>query len=604
MPINRFVIKFPLGLALCLVATLSVSSSAQQKAPLNPSSSCNQKNALEILEEQIAATKTFDDQVQRITVSLQAADLLWPLQQHMARALLLDTFELANRDFKEKGDKPVREGIGLSTDLPDQRYIVIRAIAKRDPSWARKLTNQLLEDQQSETQENNSKTVQQEPRTAERLLNVANELLASNQAAALSFARSSLRYPATFYLSIFLYNLAELNRTAAEQLYLEALTAYANAPMDRLLYLSSYPFGNNREAGEMPDYAIYSVPNGFVPNPNLQRSFVQMLLRRVQQRLAHPVETSPHNAVSDTGQMWLALSRLEKQIQDTLPDLAAQVEQAKGSLFGLLSPSSQRLLGQTISEQMEPVRSFNDQVELAEKNPNVDRRDQQLVFAVIGASGNEDLDLVLRVVDKISDSALRPQLLNWLYFSRTQNAIREKQLLQARKLAAKVDELDQRAYLYFQIAEESLKQDMDQAEAREMLEEVVDSTAKAPATMVTARTQLGVAYLYTRIDLNRAIAVLGDAVRIINRIEQPDFSRQFVIRQINGKTFGSYATFQTPGFNPENAFGELAKADFDGTLYQASNLTNKPLRARTTLALIEPCLKPPQRVKSTKKPNN
>lgn len=205
---------------------------------------------------------------------------------------------------------------------------------------------------------------------------------------------------------------------------------------------------------------------------------------------------------------------------------------------------------------------------------------------------------MLRVVDKISDSALRPQLLNWLYFSRTQNAIREKRLIQARKLAAKVDELDQRAYLYFQIAEESLKQDMDQAQAREMLEEVVDGTAKAPATMVTARTQLGVAYLYTRIDLNRAIAVLGDAVKNINRIEQPDFSRQFVMRQIKGKTFGTYATFQTPGFNPENAFRELAKPDFDGTLYQASNLTDKPLRARTTLALIEPYLQPPQRGKA------
>lgn len=165
MPINKFVLKLPVLLALCLAATLSVSSSAQQSAPLNASNSCNQKNALEILEEQIAATKTFDDQVQRITVSLQAADLLWPLQQHMARALFLDTFELANRDYKEKGDQPVREGTGLSTDVPDQRYIVIGAIAKRDPIWARKLTSQLLNDQQSDTQENDNKNAHksQEP---------------------------------------------------------------------------------------------------------------------------------------------------------------------------------------------------------------------------------------------------------------------------------------------------------------------------------------------------------------------------------------------------------------------------------------------------------
>ena len=598
---NRFVIKLPLRLALGLVAALGVS--AQQKTAPDAATSCNQKSAVVILEEQIAASKTFNDQVQRISVSLQAADLLWPLQQEKARALFLDTFELGSRDYKEKGDEPGREGTGLSISVPDQRYTVIAAIAKRDPTWARKLTSQLLKEQESEALENNTRNLQQELRTAERLLSLASELSPSNQPAALSFARSSLRYPATLNLPMFLYRLSEVNRGAADQLYLEALAAYAKAPMDRLLYLSAYPFGNDREVGEMPDFTIYKVPAGFTPNPNLQRSFVQILLRRVQAGFAQAVDAPPGDGVSDAGQMWLALTRLEKQIQRTLPDLAGQVEQAKGSLFALLSPSSQRLVGQTIREQNEPVRNFDEQVESAEKNPNVDRRDQQFVFAIIGASDNEDLDLVLRVVDKISDSALRPPLLNWLYFSRTQSAIREKQLIQARKLAAKVDELDQRAYLYFQIAEESLKQDVDRAQARELLEEVVDSAAKAPATMVTARTQLGVAYLYTRIDLNRAIAVLGDAVKNINQIERPDFSQQFVMRQIKGKTFGAYATFQTPGFNPENAFRELAKADFDGTLYQASNFTNKPLRARTTLALLEPCLQPSQRGKS-KKPNN
>ncbi len=234
--------------------------------------------------------------------------------------------------------------------------------------------------------------------------------------------------------------------------------------------------------------------------------------------------------------MWLALTRLETQIQGTLPDLAMQVEEAKDAVFALLPQSSQNDVGQIVRQQSEPIRSFNEQVAAAEKNPNVDRRDQQLVFAVMGASANEDLDTVLRVFEKISDSALRPPLLNWIYFSRTQSAIKNKQLQEARKFASKVVELDQRGFLYFQIAEESLKQTMDQTQAREMLEEVVDSAAKAPATIVTARTQLGMAYLYARIDLNRAIAVLGDAVKNINRIEQPDFSRQFVLRKIEGKT--------------------------------------------------------------------
>lgn len=72
---SRLLIKFSLRLALC-VAIINTSSFAQKKTVANATSSCNQENALTILEEQIGATKTFDDQLQRIVVSIQAADLL------------------------------------------------------------------------------------------------------------------------------------------------------------------------------------------------------------------------------------------------------------------------------------------------------------------------------------------------------------------------------------------------------------------------------------------------------------------------------------------------------------------------------------------------
>jgi hypothetical protein len=59
--------------------------------------------------------------------------------------------------------------------------------------------------------------------------------------------------------------------------------------------------------------------------------------------------------------------------------------------------------------------------------------------------------------------------------------------------------------------------------------------------------------------------------------------------KIEGKTFGSYAAFSTPGFNPENAFREMGKLDFDGSLVQSANFSDKSLRALTTLSVIEPC---------------
>jgi hypothetical protein len=578
---------------------------AQKKTEAAPVSSfCNQESALEIITQQLDDTKTFDDRVQRIAVLVSTADLLWPYQQEKARATFTEAYDLGEQEFKDKGDVIYREGKGLIAQKPDQRFSVINAIAKRDLAWARRLMEQMLIESANELKEGPTKNEQQEIRTNEKLLGMALALVDSDQTAALSFAGSSLRFPATLYLPLFLYKLSALNRLAADAFYQDALRAYANAPMDRFLYLSSYPFGNDREAGEMPGYTIYKLPDAFAPSPALQRQFIQNLLRRAQQIIDNPVEPAAGRALSEPGQIWLALTNLEQQIAASLPDLAPAAEQVRGAVYAQLPQNAQRRVGETIAGRNAPKKSFDEQVEAAEKNPDVDRRDQQLVFALIGSeSAAQTLDRVLAVVDKISDSVIRQPLLNWLYFDRAQRAIKDKKLDEARKLAANVQELDQRAHLYLKIAEESLKQNSDQTQAQEMLDEVVAAAAKAPITVVRVRVQLGVAHLYSKLDMNRAIALMGEAVKSINQMDQPDFSSQYVTRKIEGKQFSSYAGFSTPGFSPETAFEELGKLDFDGMLSQASNLTNKPLRARTTLALIKPCLKAPAPpAKGKKKP--
>lgn len=579
---------------------------AQKKTEATPASRfCNQESALEIITQQMDATKTFDDRVQRIAVLVSTADLLWPYQQEKARATFTEAFDLGEQEFKDKGDVIYREGKGLIAQKPDQRFTVINAIAKRDLAWARKLMEQMLIESANEVKEVPAKNTQQEIRTNEKLLGMAVSLVDSDQTAAMSFAGSSLRYPATLYLPIFLYRLSALNQPAADAFYQDALRAYANAPMERFLYLSSYPFGNDREAGEMPGYTVHKLPEAFAPSPALQRLFVQILLQRAQQLIDNPVEPAPGRALSEPGQVWLALTNLEKQIAASLPDLAPAAEQARGAVYAQLPQNAQRRVGETIAGRNAPKKSFDERVEAAEKNPDVERRDQELVFALIGSeSAAETLDRVLAVVDKISDPVVRQPLLNWLYFDRAQRAVKDKKLDEARKLAANVQELDQRAHLYLRIAEESLKRNPDQTQAQEMLEEVVEAAAKAPITIVRARVQLGVAHLYSKLDMNRAIALMGEAVKSINQMDQPDFSVQYVTRKIEGKKFSSYAAFNTPGFSPETAFEELGKLDFDGMLSQASNLTNKPLRVKTTLALIKPCLKalpPPAKGKKKSK---
>ncbi len=589
---------FKSTLSLCLTLAFAASPSVGQARKEGPPSSCQRDSALDLIRQQVDGSRLFDDMVKRIAVLIRAADLLWPNQENRARTVFNEAYDLAQQNYKEKGDKPRNEG-NLIVQVPDQRYRVISAIARRDAAWARKLSDQMLQDELKEAEEKTTKDAEQDVRTGEKLLSTAYSLLSSDQSAALNFAKSSLHYPPTMWLPMFLYKLAEVNRTSADGIYQEALTAYAGAPLERFLYLSSYPFGNDHDVGEMPMWTSYAVPKNFAPSPILQRLFVQTLLRRAQQIIESPGEVSAEDRFSDAHQIWFAFTRLEPQVESALPDLIEPLRQAKGNVFALLSQKDQQRVTNRVIEP--PKKSFDELVEEADRQPNPQIREGSLAMALLFGGNSETIERLSDVAAKIDDPALRDKLLNWLYFDRAQQAIKDQKLDVAKKLASKVAELDQRAYLYLKIAEESIKSTKNDADARELLEEVVTAAAKAPDTEVKGRALLGVAYLYTRVDANRTIAVLSDAVKSINHIESPDFSNEDAGRRIEGRGFGAYATMNTPGFSPENGFREIAKYDFDGALYLAGNFRDKALRAMTTLALVDLCLqKTRERTKAEK----
>jgi hypothetical protein len=119
-------------LALAVVASVLGSSARPQSAPwkAEPSSLCDRDSALETISGQIEVAKTFNDPVRRIAVLTRAADLLRPYQQEKARAPFADAFELAARDFKERGDELKKGGRAPLVEVPNQHYTVIRAVRR------------------------------------------------------------------------------------------------------------------------------------------------------------------------------------------------------------------------------------------------------------------------------------------------------------------------------------------------------------------------------------------------------------------------------------------------------------------------------------------
>ncbi|HXI61491.1 MAG TPA: hypothetical protein VNF70_02225 [Pyrinomonadaceae bacterium] len=584
-----------------LLAFVSASATAQDKTQTTTArpSSCSRDNALSIIQRQIDLSKTIDQDERRINVVLKAADLTWPLEQSQARATFTDAFDVATRQFKEKGERDGSEG-RMKVQGIDYRYTVITAIAKRDSAWARRLTKQIL-DEEAEAADKSQKDSAQAARTAQKLLSTALSTIGSDQTAALEFARSSLRYPATLYLSLFFFKMWEANHALADQFYAEALTAYAQTPMDQFLYLSSYPFAATREIGEMPLWSPYVVPVRLTPNPSLQRMFVSTLLARARELIQNPSVARSGGRFSDNSQVFMALSRLEPLIANSLPDIAPALAEAKGNIASLLTQPEQQRATDTLTDP--PKRSFDETIESGDKMADAAQRESVIALAVLNAAETESLEKLEAAGFKIDDMELRKQIMSLVYFYRSQKTIKEKKIDEARKLAAKVEEPDQRAYLYAQIATESLKQTKVDTEVREMLEDVLQTVGKAPNSEVKVRAMLVVVHIYSTIDPNRAVALLGDVVATINHVASIDLSGDRISKRVEGKAFGTYRLLATSGFSPEIVFREMGKLDFDGTLYVASNLSDKSLRALTSLSLADQCIKdlsPPPKPKPNK----
>ena len=595
---------------LQLIPVCPVLAQAQPKpAGAAKSALCNRVNALELIKQQAEAVKSYNNASRQITVLVRAADLLWPYEQRKARAVFTEAFDLAIANEKEKAST-TSPSVIVRMQTPDQRYVVISAIAKRDSVWARELTQQMLKSA-TDTDGSSTRSSLENVLAAQRLLDAAYQLIAVDLSTALNLARISLSYPAGFMLTRFLYGLAAINQQAADQFYAQALGAYSQKPLREFLYLQAYPFAW-RDITNTPIFSHYEVPPSFVTNQSLQRRFMEILLRRAQQALEAPVDEGDgyqnNNGIAMPATAFLlqGLMQLEPEVRGSLPDLLAPLTQAREKILVSLSVENQRLLVQPGREASTPPdQTFAERVESAQKEADADERDQLIAAAVLSeTSKNESLASVIQAIDKISDSSLRSTFTEWLYFQRAITAIKDKRLEEAERLATQIEEPQERAHLRIEMAKVLLKTRDAQTQAQELLEQAISEAKKTGKTIFAARTLLTAAALYTQIDLSRSVSVLADAINLINGIETPDF---FSDGQALEKTpprkgkGGQYAgeyllRFYMPGLDPEAALRELAKFDFDTALSDSSSLSDKPQRAMSMMAVTEVCLQQtPQR---------
>ncbi|MEN3331734.1 MAG: hypothetical protein V7641_1099 [Blastocatellia bacterium] len=600
------IVTVSLALVIPIWANAARASQQAENAQMN----CDMQRALLLVGQQIEEARNLDNPNKQIPVLIRAAELLWSRQQKNARDILANAFDLAERRFKEKGDETRLEGrmILQGTDL---RFAVLEAIARHDAAWAKQLAERVAEETRRDA-ERDAETAKREaakavayaPSLADKTLRLAESLASVDAQAAVGLARGALRYPANEATARFLFSLAAANPTAADQFYAAALAAYANAPVGELLYLSAYPFARNRIIGPEALQSYCFVPPAFVPNPRLQQLFIETLIRRAESSLKSPEQTAGGTfRLPEAAQLVIALTQLEALLPQFQPAYLERITALKPALTAMLNADTRQQAGEQLQQQTEyeDGGEFARNLDKAERESNPSLREQYYAYAILHAPESESLERVLGFLKKIDDAKLRGHLSNFIYFKRTQQAIKDKQLDDAARLAANVEQLDLRAYLAYEIASASLKEMQDRTRAREILDEVVKQALKAANSNEKARTLLGVAHLYAKFDSLRAFEVMREAIKTINQISEPNFASASVGQQIEGQRFGYYVMYPVEGFSLEKAFGLLAPFDFDGALLMARSFDDKSLRATASLALAAVCL---ENAAKAKKPND
>lgn len=565
---------------------------------------CNPEFALTLVEQQVSESRTVSETDKRIKILLRVADFLWKFDEPAARKYFAEAFQTANERFKEMGfEKKSKneKGFVFSSNNIDFRMEVIRAIAKKDGEWAKKLTEQILNDFEKNAVERDEFNKNRE---LNDLLNIATASAKTNPALSQYLFRRLMKYPLDSHWYWTLYAVARENKPLADSLYAELLQNYAMETPRRLLFLSAYPFARERIFGIDKFQFGTSVPENFTANPNLQLQFIEAFLRRTAIFADTPDDFNrppDQYRLPEAVYLVTALRELEPVIIQNFPNLLQRLTVAKSQANALMSEENRKLMEGREKTQENIDSRFEARLEIARKAEAEGKlTDNHILSLVTGAKTESDFEQTEIWLEKIKSEKARSDLINYFYFLRSKLAVKEKRFEDARNFAAKVPEIEHRALLFFDIATEQLKNVNEASRVFDTLNEISKIARQGENSVEKAQVLLGLAAMYEKVNHTAALDELGEAIRVINQLENPDIFSTSVFRQIVGDSFAFFAVYGTPGYNMETAFDEIGKKDFELSLSHAKSFNDKYFRTLAVLAIAKNCIEVKPKKKTAK----
>lgn len=591
------------------VLVLFTSASAfGQEAKVEPKpeiEGCNNEFARFLVDQQVSESRSIVATAKRVRILTRSADFIWKFDQPTARGYFTDAFKVATDHFREKGFEKKGDN-RASFQLPDYRFEVIRAIAKKDAEWAKKLTEQLLKDFEKAAKD---RTELDKRRELDSIMSIAQESVKTNPDLSWYLFRRAMKYPLDVHWYFALPSVAGKDRRFGDTLYTELLANYANETPRRLLFLSAYPFASQRVFG-VDKFSYGTVmPAEFQESIPLQQRFLDFFLRRISAYASDPanLNKAPEGYYkSESIYMLTAIKEMEPVIIEKFPHLLQRLSEARAQANAAMTDELRKSMADGEKYNDKIVRTLEERLEEVEKADSEGKLNDWMIAQLLlwgqESKTEEQFAKIEPWLDKIRDETSRLGTIHYFWFLRAKRAIKDHRMDDARKFAEKVPELDHRAVLIFEIAEAQLKDLNEAAAVYQTLTDVSKVARQSEDSIAKARVHLGIAALYEKVNHTFALDELSDALKVINRLEDPDITSNFVYRQVSGKDFSFTSSFGIPGYDMESTFRLLSKTDFDMPLSNARTLNDKYFRTLAVIAIAQNCIdrpKPKPAVKAT-----
>lgn len=581
---------------LFLVACFSFAAFAQDPEPPTDDHVCNDDFAKLLVDQQVTESRSVSETDKRVRILTKSADFLWKFDQPRAREYFSEAYKVATDRYKEKGFERKDYGGGIGSLLPDHRFEVVRAIAKHDAAWARKLSDELLKEYEETVKD---RSPMDKNREIYSLLSIALESIETNPALSWHIYRRLMRVSIGDQWFWTLFSVAAKNRAFADQLYNELLASHATANPGRVVYLSGYPFANPRMIGYERMQYHANVPEGFAPQPQLQTRFIDLFLRRSDAFASDPANFNiqpEQNRMHDAVYIVTALQDLEPIVIQSFPAYLARLHSVRAKANSMLTEESRKDIAEREKWNTSGSRSFDERIAEMEKADSEGKlTDAMIVQTLIsGIKVEEHFEKLESWIEKISDVEGRAAASVYFWFLRAKLAISDKRLGDATQLVERIPDLELQTVIRFELAEAQLADMNNAVNAYTTLRDVAAAARKTDDSVSKARVLLGLANLYEKLNHSFAISELSDAVSVINRLKDADLQSSYIMRTIKVKDMSFGASMSTSGYDLERTFATLSKSDFSLPLSNAKTIEDKYYRTLAVIAIAKNCIDRPR----------